>query len=72
MIAVDNRPVYFTFVASQTIDERAAKRMNLPSSLVESRQSHFENDVVFCLSFFRGWFLRICVVVVIPVDEITH
>jgi len=38
MIAVDNRPVCFTFAASQTIDERAAKRMTLPSSLVERRK----------------------------------
>ena len=37
-IAADNRPVCFTFAASQTIDERAAKRMNLPSSLVERRK----------------------------------
>jgi hypothetical protein len=38
MVDVDNRPVCFTFVASQTIDERAAKRMNLPASLVKRRK----------------------------------
>jgi hypothetical protein len=37
-IAADNRPVCFTFAAFQTIDERAATRMNLPSSLVERRK----------------------------------
>jgi hypothetical protein len=37
-IAADNRHVCFTFAASQTIDERAAKRMSLPSSLVERRK----------------------------------
>ncbi len=38
MVAADNRPVCFTFAASQTIDERAAKRMNLPASLMERRK----------------------------------
>jgi hypothetical protein len=37
-VAADNRPICFTFAASQTIDERAAKRMNLPASLVERRK----------------------------------
>ena len=37
-IAADNRPVYFTFEASQINEEREAKRMNLPTSLVERRK----------------------------------
>jgi hypothetical protein len=37
-IAANNRPIYFTFADPQTIDERAAKRMNLSSSLVERRK----------------------------------
>jgi hypothetical protein len=44
-VAADNRPVYFTFAASQTIDERAAKRMNLPTSLMERRKWR---ALVFC------------------------
>jgi hypothetical protein len=37
-IAMDDRPVCFTYAAFQTIDERAVKRMNLPTSLVERRK----------------------------------
>ncbi len=44
-VAADNRPVCFTFAASQTIDERAAKRMNLPTSLMERRKRRAS---VFC------------------------
>jgi hypothetical protein len=37
-VAANNRPECFTFAASQTIDEKAAKRMNLLASLVERRK----------------------------------
>ncbi len=53
-ITADNRPVYFTFAASQTIDEREAKKMNLPTSLVERRKWR---GLVFCTC---GYFDFIC------------
>ncbi len=37
-LAADNWPVFFTSAASHTIDERAAKSMHLPTSLVERRK----------------------------------
>ncbi len=37
-IAADKRPLYFMFAALHTCDERAAKRMSLPISLVERRK----------------------------------
>ncbi len=55
-IAAANRPVWFTFAASQTIDERAAKRMNLLTSLMERRKWWAS---VFCT---RGYFDFICCV----------
>ena len=51
--AADNRPACFVF-ASQTIDERVAKRMNLPTSLVERRK---QRASVFCI---RGYFDFLC------------
>ncbi len=53
-VAADNRPVCFTFAASQTIDERAAKRMNLLTSLVERRK---QGALVFCT---RNYFDFLC------------
>jgi hypothetical protein len=53
-IAAEDRPVCFTFVASHTVDERAAKMMNLPTSLVERRKQWAS---VFCT---RGYFNFIC------------
>ncbi len=44
-IAANNRPVCFTFAASQTIDEGEAKKMNFPTSLVERRK---RRALVFC------------------------
>jgi hypothetical protein len=55
-IAADNRPVCSTFAASQTIDEREAKKMNLPTSLVERRKrqasvfcTHGYFDFIYCI-----------------------
>jgi hypothetical protein len=53
-LAVVNRPVCFTFAASHTTDERAAKSMNLLTSLVERRK---RRALVFCT---RGYFDFIC------------
>jgi hypothetical protein len=53
-LAADNRPVCFKFAASHTIDERAAKRMYLPTSLVERRKWWAS---VFCT---RGYYNFIC------------
>ena len=44
-IAVDKRPLYFMFVAAQTIDGCAAKSMDLPMSLVERRK---RRALVYC------------------------
>ncbi len=38
VIAVDKRPLYFMFATLHTIDKRAAKMMNLPTSLTERRK----------------------------------
>ena len=65
MIAADNRPVYFTFAASQTIDERATKRMNLPSSLVERR---IRQASVYCT---REYFDFLCHIESIFLDNLT-
>ena len=38
MIAADNRPLYFMLEALHACDERAAKMMSLPTSLVKRRK----------------------------------
>ena len=53
-IAVDKRPLYFMFAASHTCDERAAKTMSLPISLVERRKRRAS---VYCS---REYFDFIC------------
>ena len=55
-IAADNRPVCFTFAASQTIDESAAKRMSLPTSLVERRKRRAS---VYCTREYFDFLCRI-------------
>jgi hypothetical protein len=55
-VAADNKPVCFTFAASQTIDERAAKRMNLPASLVERRK---QRASVYCSREYFDFLCRI-------------
>jgi hypothetical protein len=55
-IAADNRPVCFTFAASQTIDESAAKRMSLPTSLVERRK---RRALVYCTREYFDFLCRI-------------
>ena len=56
MIAVDNRPVCFSFAAAQTIDGCAAKGMNLPSSLVERRKRRAS---VYCTREYFDFICRI-------------
>jgi len=53
-VAVDNRPLFFRFSASHTIDECVAKGMNLPASLVERRKHRAS---VYCT---REYFYFIC------------
>jgi hypothetical protein len=64
-IAADNRPVCFTFAASQTIDERVANRMSLPTSLVERRKWRAS---VFCT---HGYFDFICCIESIFLSNLT-
>jgi hypothetical protein len=64
-LAVDDRPVCFTFVASHTIDERAAKSMNLLTSLVERRK---RQESVFCT---HGYFNFICCIETIFLANLT-
>jgi hypothetical protein len=64
-IAADNRPVYFTFPASRIIEEREAKRMNLPSSLVERRK---QRASVYCT---REYFDFLCCIESIVLANLT-
>jgi hypothetical protein len=55
-IAADKRPLYFMFAASHTCDERTAKFLDLPTSLVEKRKRRAS---VFCS---REYFGFICLI----------
>jgi hypothetical protein len=55
-IAADKRPLFFRFVAGQTIDGCAAKSMDLPTSLVERRKWR---ALVYCS---REYFDFVCLV----------
>jgi len=65
MVAVDNRPLFFRFAARHTIDECVAKRMNLPTSLVERRKRRAS---VYCT---REYFDFICVIESIYLANLT-
>ncbi len=56
MIAADNRPLYFMLEALHACDERAAKMMSLPTSLVKRRK---RRALVYCS---RKYFDFICLV----------
>ena len=64
-VAVDNRPLFFRFAARHTIDECVAKRMNLPTSLVERRKRRAS---VYCT---REYFDFICVIESIYLANLT-
>ena len=55
-IAAEKRPLYFMFTASHTCDERAAKTLRLPISLVERRKRRAS---VYCS---REYFGFICLI----------
>ena len=55
-IVADKRPLYFMLVASHKCDERPAKMMNLPTSLVERRK---RQTSVYCTRDYVGF---ICLV----------
>ena len=64
-VAVDNRPLFFSFAARHTFNECVAKGMNLPTSLVERRK---HRSSVYCK---REYFYFIGIIEIIYLAYLT-